>query len=108
MCEFIQVQEFCPCPADAKCRRKNEGIETPFGLRHLMNQASLLTIVCKQRRFIMSHAAFASRECPNTSEGSKVGPGGDGCAFQPSDRLCPLCADFCDIPRFNCEPVTHK
>ncbi|KAJ4153823.1 hypothetical protein LMH87_010294 [Akanthomyces muscarius] len=79
MCQFIQVQEFCPCPADDKCRRIDESVSTPYGPRHCVNQTALVTIVCKPRRFIMSHAAFAARECPNTSEGSKKGPGGDSC-----------------------------
>ncbi|ATY62611.1 hypothetical protein CCM_06853 [Cordyceps militaris CM01] len=99
MCQFIQVQEFCPCGADDLCRRIDESVETPFGLRHLVNQSGLVTVVCQQRRFLMSHAAFAARECPNTSEASRAGPDGDDCAYEPSDRMCQLCADFCGLPR---------
>lgn len=99
MCQFIQVQEFCPCSAEDKCRRIDEAVPTPFGPRHCVNQTALVKVVCKPRRFIMSHAAFAARECPNTSEGSKAGPDGDSCVFEPAERMCQLCADFCCIPR---------
>ncbi|KAM3481328.1 hypothetical protein NHJ13051_001802 [Beauveria bassiana] len=93
------VQEFCPCTAEDRCRRIEEAVETPYGMRHAVNQTGLVTVVCKQRRFVMSSAAFAARECPNTSEGSRAGPEGDGFRYEPAEKMCQLCADFCGIPR---------
>lgn len=98
MCEYIAVREYCPCPAGPKCRRADEGIETPFGLRHLAtHQPGRISKVCKQRQFIMSSEAFPTRDCLNTAAASKAGGSGDACIFRAAEKMCNLCTDFCGM-----------
>lgn len=95
MCEFNLVREFCPCAAEARCRRAGDGVQTPYGLRHCINPPFQSSVVCRARAFIMSREAFPLRECPNTSAASRTGPTGDGHTFRPASKICKICADFC-------------